>query len=37
MKEAELNQMAESMKGMLEMMKLILPAGFALASVVDTI
>ena len=36
MKEAELNQMAESMKGMLEMMKLILPAGFALASVVDT-
>ncbi len=36
MKEAELAQIAESMKGMLAMMKLILPAGFALASVVDT-
>ncbi len=36
MKEAELVQIAESMKGMLSMMKLILPAGFALASVVDT-
>lgn len=36
MKETELAQIAESMKGMLAMMKLILPAGFALASVVDT-
>lgn len=36
MKEADLNQLAENMKGMLELMKLILPAGFALASVVDT-
>jgi uncharacterized protein YybS (DUF2232 family) len=36
MKEAELTQIAESMKGMLAMMKLILPAGFALASAVDT-
>ena len=36
LKEAELAQVAESMKGMLSMMKLILPAGFAMASVVDT-
>ena len=36
MKESELEQVAEGLKGMLSMMKLILPAGFALASVVDT-
>lgn len=36
LKEAELAQMSESMKGMLSMMKMILPAGFAMASVVDT-
>lgn len=36
MKESDLEQVAEGMKGMLAMMKLILPAGFALASVVDT-
>ena len=36
MKEAELTQLADSMKGMMSMMKLILPAGFVLASVVDT-
>ncbi|HWR31677.1 MAG TPA: YybS family protein [Negativicutes bacterium] len=36
LKEAELAQISESMKGMLSMMKLILPAGFAMASVVDT-
>ncbi len=36
MKEADLNQVAESMKGMLSLMKMILPAGFVLASVVDT-
>jgi uncharacterized protein YybS (DUF2232 family) len=36
MKETELAQMAETMKGMLELMKLILPAGFILASIVDT-
>ena len=36
MKEADLAQMAESMRGMLDLMKMILPAGFVLASVVDT-
>jgi len=36
LKEAELAQISESMNGMLSMMKLILPAGFAMASVVDT-
>ena len=36
LKEAELTQVADSMKGMLSMMKLILPAGFAMASVMDT-
>ena len=36
MKEADLAQMSESMRGMLEMMKLIIPAGLVLASVVDT-
>ena len=36
MKEAELNQVTESLKGMLSLMKMILPAGFVLASVVDT-
>lgn len=36
MKETELAQISESMHGMLSMMKLILPAGFAMASVVDT-
>jgi len=36
LKEAELSQISESMHGMLSMMKLILPAGFAMASVVDT-
>lgn len=36
LKEAELAQISESMHGMLSMMKLILPAGFAMASVVDT-
>lgn len=36
MKEADLVQMAENMRGLLELMKLILPAGFILASIVDT-
>jgi uncharacterized protein YybS (DUF2232 family) len=36
MKEEDLAQMTSNMKSMLEMMKLIFPAGFALASVVDT-
>lgn len=36
MKEADLAQLAENMRGMLDLMKLILPAGFALASVADT-
>jgi len=36
MKEEDLTRMAESMRGMLDLMKLIFPAGFALASVVDT-
>ena len=36
MKEADLTQLAENMRGMLDLMKLILPAGFALASVADT-
>ncbi len=36
LKDADLMQMSESMKGMLAMMKMILPAGFAMASVVDT-
>ena len=36
MKESDLAQMSENMRGMLDLMKMILPAGFALASVVDT-
>ena len=36
MKETDLAQITENMRGMLELMKLILPAGLALASVVDT-
>ena len=36
MNEADLAKMSENMRGMLDLMKMILPAGFALASVVDT-
>ena len=36
MKEADLQKMSESMQGMLELMKMIIPAGLALASVLDT-
>ena len=36
LKEAELKQVSDSMTGMLSMMTMILPAGFAMASVVDT-
>lgn len=36
LKEADLQKVAEGMRGMVSMMKLILPAGFAMASVVDT-
>lgn len=36
MKEAELAQLAETMKNMLDLMKVIFPAGLALASVADT-
>ena len=36
MKEEELANVAQSLRGMIDMMKLILPAGFVMASVFDT-
>lgn len=36
MKEADLTQLADNMRSMLELMKVIFPAGLALASVADT-